>query len=193
MCRCHRLGWGSTEQGQVVTSLVVALPWHQPWWGVLQPSPCCSVPHHSALPQVCSVLRSPPSTFPQMLPCAGTRRRHRRDSRGRARPPGQRRRRRNRRAQPYDSVPVPKLILASPSGQNRPSALKATGTPVLCGKVLSLGAVAVFEFSFFSPYPDFAFQQGACPPPPPCGTHGPGVMPPPPPCPDGGCRWVPAR
>ena len=146
---CHRLrlGWGGPEQGPVVTSLVVALTWRQPRRGVLPPSPRRGVPHHSALPQVCSVLRSPPSTSPRMPPCAGTRRRHRRDSRGRARPPG--RRRRNRRAQPYDSVPVPKLILATPKGQHRPPAPRATGTPVLGGKAPGLGAVAVRYFIFF--------------------------------------------
>ncbi|XP_055653842.1 rho GTPase-activating protein 44 isoform X2 [Falco peregrinus] len=114
--------------------------------------------------QVCSVLRSPPSTSPWMPPCAGTCQRHRRDSRGRARLLG-RRRRRNRRAQPYDSVPVPKLILAAPRGQHRPPAPRATGTPVLGGKAPGLGAVAVLYFIFFLPYPDFAFRLGACAPP----------------------------
>lgn len=65
---------GSTEQRAVVTALVVALTRCQPRW----------VPHHCALPQVCSVLRSPPSTCPRRPPCAGTRQRQRRDSRGRA-------------------------------------------------------------------------------------------------------------
>lgn len=158
---CHRLrlGWGGTEQGSVVTSLVVALTRCQPQRGV---------PHHSVLPQVCSVLRSPPSTSPRMPPCAGTRRRHRRDSRGWAQPPGRRRRRRrNRRAQPYDSVPVPKLILAAPRGQQQPPAPRATGTPVSGGKAPGLGGRRCSLFNFFSPYPDFAFRPGACAPPHP--------------------------
>lgn len=140
---CHRLrlGWGGTEQGSVVTSLLVALMRCQPQRGV---------PHHSVLPQVCSVLRSPPSTSPQMPPCAGTRRRHRRDSRGWAQPPGRRRRRRrNRRAQPYDSVPVPKLILAAPRGQHQPPAPRATGTPVSGGKAPGLGGGRCSLFHFF--------------------------------------------
>ncbi|XP_056179841.1 rho GTPase-activating protein 44 isoform X2 [Falco biarmicus] len=127
--------------------------------------------------QVCSVLRSPPSTSPWMPPCAGTCQRHRRDSRGRARLLG-RRRRRNRRAQPYDSVPVPKLILAAPRGQHRPPAPRATGTPVLGGKAPGLGAVAVLYFFFFCLIQTLPFDWVPVPPPPPRSTHGPGVMPP---------------
>lgn len=184
---CHRLrlGWGGTEQGSVVTSLVVALMRCQPQRGV---------PHHSVLPQVCSVLRSPPSTSPQMPPCAGTRRRHRRDSRGWAQPPGRRRRRRrNRRAQPYDSVPVPKLILAAPRGQHQPPAPRATGTPVSGGKAPGLGGGRCSLFHFFFALSRLCLLTGCLRPPAPRSTHGPGAMPPPPPCPDSRCHWLPAR